>query len=64
MDIQTPKVPVKLAIIGAGNRSTVVYQPLFAMLKPWLDVVAVCDPRANRPAVDSDSVEPLGSTMS
>ncbi len=26
--------------------------------------VAVCDPRANRPAVDSDSVEPLGSTMS
>ena len=46
MDIEMPKEPVKLAIIGAGNRSTVVYQPLFAMLKPWVDVVAVCDPVA------------------
>ena len=36
--------PVKLAIIGAGNRSTVVYQPLFKLLKPWVDIVAVCDP--------------------
>ena len=46
MDIEKPEQPIKLAIIGAGNRSTVVYQPLFAMLKPWVDVVAVCDPVA------------------
>lgn len=44
MEIQELDAPVKLAIIGAGNRSTVVYQPLFKLLKPWVDIVAVCDP--------------------
>lgn len=40
--------PVALAMIGAGNRSTTVYQGLFPSLRPWVRVVAVCDPvRAN-----------------
>lgn len=39
-----PGEPVKIALIGAGNRSRTVYAPLFDALKPWVDVVAVCDP--------------------
>lgn len=31
-------------MIGAGNRSSSVYQGLFQSLRPWLNLVAVCDP--------------------
>ncbi len=36
--------PLELALIGAGNRAQTVYQPLFEELKPWIRLVAVCDP--------------------
>lgn len=39
-----PKEPVRLALIGAGHRSHTIYKPLFEDLKPWIDLVAVCDP--------------------
>lgn len=39
-----PKEPVKIALIGAGHRSDTIYRPLFAGLKPWLTITAVCDP--------------------
>lgn len=39
-----PDSPVKLAIIGAGARSSAVYQPLLKLLGDWIDIVAVCDP--------------------
>ena len=40
----TPKKPVQVALIGTGHRSSTVYAPLFSVIKPWLKVVAVCDP--------------------
>ena len=42
--LMTPKDPVKVALIGCGNRSNTIYKPLFSGLKPWLELVAVCDP--------------------
>lgn len=39
-----PQEPVRLALIGAGHRSDTIYKPLFNDLKPWIDLVAVCDP--------------------
>lgn len=39
-----PQAPVRMALIGAGNRSHKIYRPLFEDLKPWIDLVAVCDP--------------------
>ncbi len=36
--------PVELALIGTGNRSQTVYEPLFELLRPWVRLVAVCDP--------------------
>jgi hypothetical protein len=36
--------PLAVALIGTGNRSQTVYQPLFEHLKPWVKLVAVCDP--------------------
>jgi predicted dehydrogenase len=36
--------PVDIALIGTGHRSQTVYQPLFESLKPWVRLVAVCDP--------------------
>jgi predicted dehydrogenase len=38
------KDPVKIALIGTGHRSKTVYKPLLQALKPWVEVVAVCDP--------------------
>lgn len=38
------KEPVRLALIGAGHRSHTIYKPLFDDLKPWIDLVAICDP--------------------
>lgn len=42
--VPTPDQPVSVALIGAGNRSQTIYRPLFSSLKPWVEVVAVCDP--------------------
>lgn len=39
-----PKKPVKLALIGCGQRSYNIYQPLFKELTQWIELVAVCDP--------------------
>lgn len=36
--------PVRLALVGTGNRSRKIYQPLWEGLKPWIQLVAVCDP--------------------
>ena len=36
--------PINLALIGTGNRSQTVYAPLFELLRPWVRLVAVCDP--------------------
>jgi hypothetical protein len=36
--------PVEIALIGTGNRAQTIYQPLFEGLKPWVRLVAVCDP--------------------
>ena len=36
--------PVRIALIGAGNRSNAVYAPLWDNLRNWLHPVAVCDP--------------------
>ena len=36
--------PLRVALIGTGNRSKTTYRPLFDYLKPWVEIVAVCDP--------------------
>ena len=36
--------PLRIALIGAGNRASTVYAPVLPHLGDWLDVVAVCDP--------------------
>jgi hypothetical protein len=36
--------PVRVAVIGAGNRAWTVYRSVLSLLKPWVEVVAVCDP--------------------
>jgi predicted dehydrogenase len=36
--------PLELALIGTGNRAQTVYAPLFEELRPWVRLVAVCDP--------------------
>ena len=36
--------PLSVALVGTGNRSRLVYRPLFEALKPWMELVAVCDP--------------------
>ena len=38
------KEPLAVALIGTGHRSQTVYRPLFKALKPWVEIVAVCDP--------------------
>ncbi|MCY4020436.1 MAG: Gfo/Idh/MocA family oxidoreductase [Chloroflexi bacterium] len=35
---------LRVALIGTGNRSKTTYRPLFDYLKPWIELVAVCDP--------------------
>ena len=39
-----PSEPLRIALIGTGQRSRTVYAPLFPALEPWVKVVAVCDP--------------------
>ncbi len=36
--------PVRTAVIGAGCRSSQIYQPILSNISQWIDVVAVCDP--------------------
>ena len=36
--------PIDIALIGTGNRSQTTYAPLFDFLRPWVRLVAVCDP--------------------
>ena len=43
-EIPIPQEPLKVGLIGAGNRSRSHYCPVFKFLKPWVEVVAVCDP--------------------
>jgi hypothetical protein len=38
--------PLRVALIGAGNRASTVYAPILPHLEEWLDIVAVCDPVA------------------
>ena len=40
------QTPLKLALIGAGNRASTIYGPILPHLKRWVEVVAVCDPVA------------------
>ena len=47
MSIPTPDQPLRVALIGAGRRSTTQYAPLLPSLSPWLKLVAVCDPVAD-----------------
>jgi predicted dehydrogenase len=44
MELPIPSTPLKLALIGAGNRARTIYQPLWESLKPWCVPAAVCDP--------------------
>jgi len=39
-----PEQPLRVALIGCGQRSQTIYAPLFPSLAPWLKLVAVCDP--------------------
>ncbi len=36
--------PIEIALIGAGNRSSTTYAPIFDFVRPWLRLVAICDP--------------------
>lgn len=36
--------PVKVALVGTGNRSRTKYLPLIESLTNWIDICAVCDP--------------------
>lgn len=45
--VPVPPEPLKVALVGAGNRSQVTYAPVFQSLAPWLRIVAVCDPVAD-----------------
>jgi predicted dehydrogenase len=38
--------PLRVALIGTGNRAQTIYAPLFTALEPWVKLVAVCDPVA------------------
>lgn len=42
--IPVPQQPLRIALIGAGQRAWNIYRPLFSSLTPWVEVVAVCDP--------------------
>ncbi len=42
--IPVPSEPLRVALIGAGARSSTIYRPLLPSLAPWVKLVAVCDP--------------------
>ena len=43
-DLPKPNSPVQVALIGTGNRSKMIYQPLLPALADWIEVVACVDP--------------------
>ena len=42
-ELVTPANPVKIEIIGVGNRSRKNYALFYKQLKPWVDAVTICD---------------------
>ena len=44
MDYPKPDKPVQIALVGTGNRSKGIYQPLLSALSEWVEVVACVDP--------------------
>ena len=42
-ELVTPANPVKIAIIGVGNRSRKNYALFYKQLKPRVDAVTICD---------------------
>lgn len=55
---------IDIALIGTGNRSQEIYRPLFASLRPWVRLVAVCDPvRENADAYAEKMGVPAFSTI-
>lgn len=49
--------PVDIALIGAGNRSRTTYAPIFDFVRPWANLVAVCDPVAEHADALSDRLD-------
>ena len=49
--------PVDVAMIGAGNRSSTTYQGMFQSLRPWLNLVAVCDPSQENADRYADAID-------
>jgi len=45
-ELLRPEEPVKVALIGAGNRASTLYGPLLPDLIDWVQVTACCDPVA------------------
>ena len=41
-----PDIPLRIALVGAGNRASGTYAPLLPDLTDWVEVVACCDPVA------------------
>ncbi len=39
-----PDEPIRVALIGSGQRARSIYKPLFPSMAPWIKLVAVCDP--------------------
>lgn len=48
--------PVSVALIGTGNRSQTVYKPVIDAIKPWVNIVAVCDPVKESADAFADSI--------
>ena len=44
LPLAVPDKPLRLALIGAGNRAQTIYRPLWESLQPWCLPAAVCDP--------------------
>lgn len=61
VNVPTPDEPVKLALIGAGSRSSIHYRPILDVIDPWIDVVAVCDPKRENtdPLAEEIGAEPF-----
>ena len=43
-EVAIPKEPLRVALIGTGHRSQIVYEHVWPAVTPWLEVVAACDP--------------------
>lgn len=56
VELLIPDDPVKVALIGCGNRAQMIYRSLFAFLQPWVELVAVCDPVKEHSDVMAEAV--------